>query len=141
MKFWDSSALVPLVSKEAGSARLQRLLSRDPGVTVWAFSPVEVHSALVRRRRAQELGAIELKEARQRIRDLAQGWSVVVSLDAVIQRAMRMLDVHELRAADALQLAAALTACDDDVTRLPIVCLDDRLGVAAEREGFTVISD
>jgi hypothetical protein len=50
-----------------------------------------------------------------------------------------LLRTHALRAADSLQLAAALVAADHNPATLEIVCLDARLNVAAKREGFTVI--
>ena len=49
-----------------------------------------------------------------------------------------MLRVHALRAADALQLAAALLASDEEPAGLDIVTLDSRLADAARREGFRV---
>jgi len=53
--------------------------------------------------------------------------------------ARRLLRVHDLRAADALQLAAALAAAEGRPMTLTLLCLDDRLGAAAEREGFPVL--
>ena len=52
--------------------------------------------------------------------------------------AQRMLRVHALRAADALQLAAALLASDEEPAGLEVVTLDSRLADAARREGFRV---
>ena len=49
------------------------------------------------------------------------------------------LSVHPLRAADALQLAAALLASDHEPQRMEVVCLDERLSEAARIEGFTVL--
>lgn len=46
--------------------------------------------------------------------------------------------LHPLRAADALQLAAALVLSDFEPRTLPFVTLDDRLASAARREGFEV---
>jgi hypothetical protein len=53
--------------------------------------------------------------------------------------ALRLLRNHPLRAADALQLAAALIASEETPQTLEFICLDDRLALAARREGFTVI--
>ncbi len=47
--------------------------------------------------------------------------------------------VHALRAADSLQLAAALIAANHDPATLEIVSLDARLATAARREGFKVL--
>ena len=55
-------------------------------------------------------------------------------------RAGRLVAAHPLRAADALQLAAALMWCDDTPSTVtPFVCLDERLRNAARREGFSIL--
>lgn len=61
--------------------------------------------------------------------------------EAVRQRAKRLLMVHPLRAADALQLAAALVWAAESPQGLELVCLDRRLKEAALKEGFTVLPD
>jgi hypothetical protein len=63
---------------------------------------------------------------------------VLVS-DRLLGRAVHLLDLHDVRAAGALQLAAAWTASGEEPSRLPFVTLDQRLLIAAEREGFPVI--
>ncbi len=54
-------------------------------------------------------------------------------------QAGRLLRLHPLRAADALQLAAAIIACEHQPESLPLVTLDQRLAEAARREGFAVL--
>ena len=54
---------------------------------------------------------------------------------------MRLLQTHSLRAADALQLASALVASQEDPSRLPFMSFDNRLIRAAKREGFVVNPD
>lgn len=63
----------------------------------------------------------------------------VTSLDAVRDRAERALGVHSLRAADALQLGAALLLVGDRPKRRPFVVAEVRLAEAARREGFDVL--
>lgn len=53
---------------------------------------------------------------------------------------MRLLRVHRLRAADAVQIAAAIVAADFQPGSLEFVTLDVRQADAAEREGFRVIA-
>jgi hypothetical protein len=55
--------------------------------------------------------------------------------DLVREQALRLLRVHTLRAADALQLAAALEWAGAP-TDADFVTFDDRLREAAVREGF-----
>jgi hypothetical protein len=54
--------------------------------------------------------------------------------------AMRLLRVHPLRSADALQLAAALAGADGEPSAREFVCLDARLADAAAREGLRVLA-
>jgi len=60
-------------------------------------------------------------------------------MEQVRNRAIRLLRLHPLRAAAALQLAAALTAAAEDPERLDLVSSDDRLSAAAQREGCRVL--
>jgi hypothetical protein len=62
-----------------------------------------------------------------------------VPSESVRRTAERLLRTHPLRAADSLQLAAALIASDHDPRSLELVCMDERLKSAARREGFTVL--
>jgi predicted nucleic acid-binding protein len=52
---------------------------------------------------------------------------------------VRFLRVHRLRAADALQLAAAFTAAERRPVSLRVVTLDERLADAARKEGFALV--
>ncbi len=107
MKFWDASAIVPLFVAEASSRRLQSLAAKDSAMLVWWGSEIECVSALARRERDGALDARAMALALQRLRQLAAGWNEVDPSDAIWEAAARFLRVHPLRAADALQLAAA----------------------------------
>jgi predicted nucleic acid-binding protein len=138
MKFWDSSALVPLHVDEPSTEALRRLLDDDPVVLVWMLSGVEVLSAIARLRR-QSTGLDDLlMAARQDVLERWPQWSPVTHVDAVRRRAERLVGVHPLAAADAMQLAAALVASRDRPETLDFVTLDSRLATAARLEGFRV---
>jgi predicted nucleic acid-binding protein len=77
--------------------------------------------------------------ALQRLRQLTAGWHEVDPSDEIRETAARFLRVHPLRAADALQLAAAFAAAERRPASLEIVTLDDRLANAARKEGFAVL--
>jgi predicted nucleic acid-binding protein len=138
MKFWDSSALVSLVVEEPRTRGLRATREADPEQSIWCLSDVEIAAALARRER-EGLGEDLVEVARAEVTKLARRWHPVTALDQVRARALRIVRTHALRAADALQLSAALVACDDRPESLPFVCLDDRLRDAARREGFTVL--
>jgi uncharacterized protein len=74
-----------------------------------------------------------------RLKQLASGWHEVDPSDIVRETATRLLRVHPLRAADALQLAAAFIAAEQRPASLEMLTLDDRLAGAARKEGFAVI--
>ncbi len=139
MNFWDSSALVPLLVQEDGGETVHRLLVEDEGLVVWLLTPVEIVSALWRRTRSGQLTSEEAGAALEGLDQLERAWTSVVDADLVQQRARRLLALHSLPAADALQLAAALVASDETPAALPFVTLDERLAEAARREGFRVL--
>ena len=138
MKFWDSSAILPLLLEEKISAPLLGLLHADPAVIVWCLSEVEIESGIARRMR-EGLATEDEKSARSRLRLLAERWNEVVCIDPVRKRANRLLRSHPLSAAGSLQLAAALICCEERPEELGFVCLDERLSDAALREGFTIL--
>lgn len=139
MSFWDSSALVPTLTVEATTARMRDLLADDPAVTVWWATSVEIASALARRERAGARDRQLVVAANAALDDLATRWTEIPATDGVRDDARRLVRVHDLRAADAFQLAAARIAADSDPGALPFVTLDDRLALAASREGFPVL--
>lgn len=139
MRFWDASAIVPLLLSETAAGRMLEHLETDPEMLVWWGTPVECTSALARREREGALAPAGVTEAAERLRRLAVAWQEVLPVDPVRTTAQRLLRVHPLRAADALQLAAAVVASEHDAASLPFVCLDDRLAEAAAREGFPVV--
>jgi predicted nucleic acid-binding protein len=139
VKFWDASAIAPLLVAEESTRRLQALAAKDAAMLVWWGSAVECISALARLERNSALNARAMTLALQRLRQLTAGWHEVDPSDEIRETAARFLRVHPLRAADALQLAAAFAAAERRPASLEIVTLDDRLANAARKEGFAVL--
>ena len=139
MKFWDTSALVPMLVDEPASREMQTILSRDGDVAVWWATVVECVSAIGRRERVGTVGPSSASESYENLAILAAGWSEIPPSERLRVDAGRLIRVHDLRAADAFQLAAARAASDDHPETLPFVTLDDRLALAASREGFPVL--
>lgn len=138
MRFWDSSALVPLLVLEATTAELTKLYPATEVMAWWA-TEVECASAVTRLERMGSLGPGETTEALGRLRALAGSWHLVEPTETVKEIAKRLLRVHDLRAADSLQLGAALVASERRPASLELVCRDRRLSLAAEREGFPIL--
>jgi predicted nucleic acid-binding protein len=139
MKFWDASAIVPLLVTEETTKAVQSLAEKDSTMIVWWATEVECASALTRLDREASLDDTAVTAAFHRLRQLAQTWHEVDPSDPVREAAVRFLRVHPLRAADALQLAAAFIAAERRPSSLEIVTLDDRLAAAARKEGFVLI--
>jgi len=139
VRFWDTSAVVPLCVLEPVTVRMRRLTRADPSLLVWWATRTECISALERRAREGAIGIPDLRRSRDVLEALTSAWSEVLPSDRLRERAERILGVHPLRAADALQLAAALVWSRGRTPGLELVSLDDRLRAAAGREGFTVL--
>jgi hypothetical protein len=138
MRFWDSSAIVPLIVQEEQSDYCIQAYRADSDVLVWSMSKVEVLSAICRRMRDGVLGPGSFNAAELRLISLFDTIYEVNAIQRVKERALRLLRVHPLRAADALQLAAVMVGTEENVRRLPFMCFDDRLAAAARLEGYEV---
>jgi len=138
VRFWDASAVVPLILDETQSSAVKAEYQRDPEMIVWWATDIECASAIARRERDGLLSPANAAAAFERLDFLGAAWQEVQPSPPLRRTAVRLLRVHPLRAADALQLAAALAASDGDARSLTFATLDDRLGQAATREGFTI---
>lgn len=139
MRFWDSSALVPTLVEEPTSAAMRALTRDDRGVSVWWGTLVECAAAVSRRERETPADAAKAAETLKALRAVAETWVEIPPTARIRESALRLVRIHDLRAADALQLAAARVASDDQPESLPFVTLDERLADAARREGFPVL--
>ena len=138
MRFWDTSAVVPLLIRQSASARADRWYSEDSAIAIWTLSTIEITSALWRLRREESLKEGSVRTAEMRADELAAASYIVADVDSVKSVAVRLLRVHPLRAADALQLGAALVWAGGQPSGKTLLTLDERLTVAARREGFDV---
>ena len=139
MRFWDSSALVPTVVLEAATSRVRRWMAEDGDVVIWALTRVELRSAFARLRREAPKRTAELLAARRALLAGAERWAEISAVDLVRGHAEQVVERYPLRAADALQIAAAIVASDGDRTSLDFVTLDRAQAEAAEHEGFHVL--
>jgi predicted nucleic acid-binding protein len=139
MRFWDSSAVMPLLVGERSTQAVLGEIERDPEMIVWWGTQVECVSALARLERDATLDGAGMTTAIDRLDGLIRAWQEIQPADRVRQTATRLLRVHVLRAADAFQLGAAIAASEDRPASLEMVTLDDRLATAAQREGFQVV--
>lgn len=139
MKFWDSSALVPLLISQPATKSLEALYAADAQLIVWWATPVECVSGLSRLERERGITARELSTALERLTRLSKSWDEIQPNPRLRDLALRLLRSHPLRAADAMQLAAGIVASEHNSATLPFVCLDNRLAEAAAKEGFQIM--
>jgi len=138
MRFWDSSAVIPLLVRQSASEQVDAWFAADPDIAIWTLTPVEISSAIQRLLRAGAIADGVADQAERRALDLAESCHVVIDVDDVKRQAQRLLRLHPLRAADALQLAAAVEWCAGRPAGRILHTLDIRLAAAGRREGFDV---
>jgi predicted nucleic acid-binding protein len=139
LRFWDTSAVVPLLVSEPQTAAMMQLLSSDNDQTVWWGTRTECVSAVARNTRQRIINSHQEAQARVLLHLLSISWDEVLPTYWVRAVAEVLVDNHPLRAADALQLAAAFAWCAGQTRGREFVCLDRRLRDAARSEGFTVL--
>lgn len=98
-------------------------------------------SAIERRTREYSLPRDRRREILDRLASFAATWDEIDDVLSVRSRAIRVLARHPLRSADAGQLGAALLIQEQLNETLDFVCLDSRLGNAAELEGLHVMPE
>lgn len=137
MRFWDASAVVPLLLEQPASERSRGILEADPDIVIWWGTPVECASAFARLGREGLLSKGDEGRLLDRLERLRLGSYEMLPGDRLRAQALRALRLHPLRAADSLQLAAALEWSGSPAAGT-LVTFDERLATAAHEEGFTV---
>ena len=136
MRFWDSSAIVPLLVREEKTDSLLDLREADRDMIVWWGTETECLSALARREREGGLDRRATSLAEESLSKILGSAHEVQPNTELRRIARRLLMTHPLRAADAFQLAAALLVGGSLITELPFITLDKNLSFAAAKEGF-----
>jgi len=142
--YCDTSALLKLHLPEPGSDELNEVVEGRDDLLVSDLAVTEFIAALARRLRQGSLA----REAARRLQNAILGrlddgvyHRVELTRDAHRRAEQFLLSLPEtpLRAADALQPAAAFAAAEGRPVSLELISLDDRLCMAARKEGFAVI--
>ena len=139
MRFWDSSAIVPIIIEQRGTPAVRALLEHDEAMAVWWGTVIECEGAIARFGRDRRASGDALEPLRLQLAELEKLWTEITPSADLRFRAVQLVRRHPLRAADALQLAAALYVTGEVHTAPPFVSLDRRLREAATMEGFAVL--
>ncbi len=108
--FCDASALVPFCLHEATSQRVRAYLRRHTPVVWWA-SRVEICGAVARLLRFGDIDPKEADRALSYLETVSRVWSEIHPDDLLRDLACELVAKYPLRAADSMQLAAALVWC------------------------------
>ena len=131
--YFDTSAVVPLLIAESGSARAASLWAgADRVVSVRLIYP-ETRAALAQAERLGRLTARQLRDAVAAFDSLFEEIDLVEVDDALARRAGELAEARQLRGYDAVHLAAADRVHDPDVV---VVAGDGALLDAATAEGM-----
>jgi predicted nucleic acid-binding protein len=140
VRYWDASALVPLLVKEDGTTLCRAWLKEDPVVATWALTLIELQSAVERRAREAAITGRQRDRLLGLVDSISDAWDEVTDVLSVRAHASTLLARHPLRAADALQLGAASVLSGAEPASVAFVCLDRNLAEAAKKEGFQVLT-
>jgi predicted nucleic acid-binding protein len=135
--FWDSSALIPLCVSQPQTAKAKSLYE-SYGIAAWWATQVEMMSGLTRLDRSGQITHDRFLIGKQIAREIVQEWDSISSTASIATDACSLLELHPLRAADALQLAAALEWCEGKPKGEVFLTFDNRLREAAALAGFTL---
>jgi len=139
MRFWDTSAIIPLCIEEQETRSIQNIIKKDGMIVVWWGSIVECYSAFGRLRRDGFLKPQEEAQALAVLSQLAGVWTEIEPSDEIRDITRRLFQNYPLRAADSLQLAAAIVWAEKTPRGQEFVCLDTRLRDSAQKEGFKIL--
>src|SRR5665213_699352 len=114
----------------------------ETNLVILSLSRVELRAAMQRRVRSRDLSKENANAALTAFNDhLGAVYIVQHVTEALIERALGLIDTHDLRAYDSIQLAACLTLpMQSTEDRATFTCADHRLIAAAEKEGWPVMN-
>jgi predicted nucleic acid-binding protein len=135
--FWDTSVLVALCVDQTSTPRAIWFEGKYR-IAVWWATHVEIVSALAQLLRQRKITAAEYAHGKHQAEGMANLWRVIAPSAKIALDARAALERYPLRAADAMQLAAAMEWCEGQPKGNVFLTLDQRLREAASLAGFTL---
>jgi predicted nucleic acid-binding protein len=124
--------------QEPGSARARELL-RSHTFLSSSIAPVELMSALMRRKSRGELRAADIPGILTRLRHDRPYWKLVDAGPPVLGLAEEIIQKIQVRALDAIHIASLLSFQTAAGIRVPFITSDSRQRAAAEEMKLDVI--
>lgn len=139
VRFWDTSAILQLFIKQAHSESLLELRAKaDSECFVWWGTYIECISGINRLQREKIISKQNGEKVLQELKIDQGSWYEIPPSESIREKARKLLRLHPLKAADAFQLAAALTIAEDIPEEIEFVCLDAKLVEAASLEDLVI---
>ena len=138
VSFWDTSVIVPLLCQQDTSGGLRRLWRTQKRIVVWWGTSLEAISAVNRLKAEKLLGEKQFRKALANLETVRRQWREIAPVENVRVTAETLPQLHNLRALDSFQLAAALVWSQHKPKNRLFVCADGRLAEAARNSGFSV---
>lgn len=128
-----------MLAAQTGSEEMLGLLREDPDMVVWWGTVLECRVAVNRLYRESVLTPVEYEQAGARLAFLTRNWLEIAPTEDLRNTAIGLSFDVALKAADTLQLSAAVVWRGEETPGAEFVCLDRRLRSAATFHGFTAI--
>jgi predicted nucleic acid-binding protein len=137
--YFDTSALIKRYVRETGSAQVVALLRRHDLLSS-AITPVEIMSALGRRRRDRDLSEEAFNATVNRVRSERLHWELIEVGETVLSRAEEIVQGSvPMRSLDAVHIASLMAFQSASGIRCPFVTGDGRQRDAATFLGLDII--
>lgn len=138
LAYFDTSVLVKNYVNETGSPRARELLAHYQFLSS-SITPVELMSALTRRRSTGELRADEMPPILTRAQEDRTYWKLLDVSQAVLNRAEEIIQRTRIRTLDAIHIASLMTFKTMAAIEVPFVTADARQRDAARQVGLNVV--
>jgi len=140
--FLDTSALVKIYHREAGSGFCLELYSSHSHIIISELARVELHSAVYRKQREKQLSVKALNAVLKMFKQDCEGRYEVLQIASLVydescSLLSRYASLHGLRTLDSLQLATFINYCEKDQDCF--VCADKKLSAIVECEGIQTV--
>lgn len=139
LAYFDTSALVKNYIREAGSSRVRGLLTSYEFLSS-AITPIELHSAVQRRRRQGEITQPNYNSIVSRLAKDRSYWQLVEVVPQILSKAEELVKPANVRTLDAIHIASAIIIQDSLTTPLPFISADERQLAAAQSCKLSVIA-
>lgn len=136
--YFDTSVLVKNYIEEAGSTRARRLLQSYSFFSS-SISPLELMSALMRRRSRGELEVQDLPKILDRVREDRSYWKLLDVGPSVLSQGEVLVQKVQMRALDAIHVASLVTFQAASGIQIPFITADSRQRDAAEQMKLNVV--